>query len=233
LSTETAAEFYTYLSETVHNPDDWATLRTEFDAKLLALGANKLWYPLKDCLWNSPFSLTGYVDVAVIYPTLEAFFVGNMGVKKATPSMLIQEISNMAQEEPPRIDDVCKRLVEIGTMLAECAIDDDVAAALTDLQSVNFLPKKKKHGACVLVGVLDKFAIPDHPRYADALRQSGVLLDLGVSEVQCLHGVFEYMGLTKRYLSSVVEEVSSIGGSCEENKRLSRLLRAKAYALYW
>jgi hypothetical protein len=233
LSTDKAAEFYTYLYETVHSPDDWTNLRTEFDARLLVLGADKLWYPLKECLWNTPFTLTGYIDVAVIYPTLETFFVENMGVKKATPSMLIQEISKMAQEEPPRIDDVRKRLIEIGTILAKGTMDDDIAASLTDLQSVSFLPKKTTNSACILVGVTEMFAIPDHPRYAHTLRDSGALLDFGVSEVQCLHGVFEYMGLTKRYLSNVVEEVSSVGENCLEDGELSRLLRAKAYALYW
>jgi hypothetical protein len=233
LSTDKAVEFYTYLSETVHNPDDWMTLRTEFDTNLLVLGADKLWYPLKECLWNSPFPLAGYVDVAAIYPTLETFFVENMGVKKVTLSMLIQEVDMMAHEETPSIKNVRKGLIEVGTLLATSTMDNDVAAALTNLQSASFLPKKTQGGVCVLVGVTDDFAIPDHSRYADALRDSGALLDFGVSEVQCLHGVFEYMGLTKRYLSNIMKEVGSVGGICVEECRLSRLLRAKAYALYW
>jgi hypothetical protein len=234
LSTEQAGEYYTYLHELVHHADDWAALRTEFDAKLLVLGSNKLWYPLKECLWNTTTcTFSGYQDVAGVYPALETFFVEMLGVEKATPSMLIQEIGKMAQEEPPKIDDIRNSLVEIGTMLAKSKMDDEVKAALTEPQELKFLPKKTKDGPCVLVGVSDGFAIPDHQRYADAFLESGVLLDFAVHEVQCLHSVFEYMHLTDRYLSSAVTEVSSISGICTEDETLSQQLQVKAYALYW
>ena len=84
-----------------------------------------------------------------------------------------------------------------------------------------------------LVGIEDDFAIADHNLYSDAFASSHTLLDFEVHETQSLHSVFKYMGLTHRYLSSMVEEVSEIGENCVENEALSQQLQVKAYALFW
>jgi hypothetical protein len=209
------------------------SLRDEFDEKLLVCDGKNIWYSLKECLWNAPFALTGYLDVAIAYPALETFFVKRLGVKKATTSMLIKEVERMCHAKPPPIEDIRQRLIEIGIILAKSSIDGSVASALTSLQETKFLPKKASDGICVLVGVTDDFAIPDHQRYADALASCDILLDFRVHEVQSLHVVFQFMALTHRYLSSAVKEASSILGSCIEDERLSHQLQAKAYALYW
>jgi hypothetical protein len=188
---------------------------------------------LSACLWRSPFALAGFQDLSTIYADLENFFVKRLRVKKASSSMLINEVKRMATATPPRIDDIRTRLIEIGMMLAKSSIDDSISKALTDLKEVKFLPKKVSGSTPVLVGVADDFAIPDHQRYANAFADHSVLLDFKIHEVQSLHVIFRHMGLTHRYLSSMVKEVSTVGDSCNENETLSKQIQAKAYALYW
>jgi hypothetical protein len=147
--------------------------------------------------------------------------------------MLIGEIRRMADEERPRIADIRTRLIDIGMLLARTSIDSSAAKALDALKESRFLPKKLTDGTSVLVKATDEFAISDHQRYGDALRKHDTLLDFDVDEVQILHLVFQYLGLTSRYLSSIVTEVSTVGTDSIENEELSLKLRAKAYALFW
>jgi hypothetical protein len=147
--------------------------------------------------------------------------------------MLINEIKRMAAQPVPPISSIRTRLIEIGMLLARGSVDSSVSKALANLKKVAFLPKKLSGGTSVLVGMADSFAIPDHRRYADALASHDVLLDFAVDEVQILHVLFRHVGLTGRYLSTMISEVSTIGGSAREDEGLSRQLRAKAYALYW
>lgn len=197
------------------------------------LGENGVWHPLSTCLWRSSFALAGFQDLSTIYGDLEDFFVRRLRVKKASPSMLINEVKRMAGESPPRIKDIRTRLIEIGMMLAKGTVDDSITRALASLKEVKFLPKQLSRGTAELVGVIDDFAISDHQRYRDALSGHDILLDFQVDEVQILHSMFRYLGVTHRYLSTTVEEVSTVGDDSNEDEPLSRQLQTKAYALYW
>jgi hypothetical protein len=184
-------------------------------------------------LWKTPFAISGIQDLSIIYPSLEDFFIKRMLVKKATPSMLILEIKRMASQELPQISDIRKRLIEVGTLLARSKMDDNVSKALDALKEIKFLPKKIDEDVSALVGLADDFAIPDHQQYSEASAGRSVLLDFKVAEVQILHVIFSYLGLTQRYLSALVSEESMIGDETLEDETLSIQLREKAYALLW
>jgi hypothetical protein len=159
--------------------------------------------------------------------------VRRLQVKKATPSMLIKEVKRMSTETLPRISDIRTRLIEIGVMLAKVPIDESITSALESLREAKFLPKRLSGATSVLVGVASDYAIADHQRYGDAFAGYDVLLDFQVYEVQTLHAVFRHLGLTHRYLSSTVKEVSTVGENSNQHETLSQQLQAKAYALYW
>jgi hypothetical protein len=175
-------------------------------------------------LWKTTFAISGIQDLSIIYPSLEDFFIKRMLVKKATPSMLILEIKRMASQELPQISDIRKRLIEVGMLLARSKMDDNVSKALDALKEIKF---------SALVGLADDFAIPDHQQYSEAFAGRSVLLDFKVAEVQILHVLFSYLGLTQRYLSALVSEESMIGDETFEDETLSIQLREKAYALFW
>lgn len=147
--------------------------------------------------------------------------------------MLINEVKRMATEAQPQVSEIRTRLIEIGIMITKTSIDASVSRALDALKEVKFLPKKLVNGTSVLVQVTDEFAISDHLRYGDALAGQDVLLDFQVSEVQALHVLFSHLGISVRYLSTTVREVSRVGDDAVEDEELSQELQAKAYALYW
>lgn len=197
------------------------------------LGENGNWHALRTCLWRSPFALAGFQDLATIYPNLETLFVSKLGVKKASPSMLINEIKRMAEESEPRVEDIRARLVDIATMLTKIPIDDSMSRALENLQTVAFLPKRQNGRPSMLVGTEADFVISDHARYGEAFAAENVLLDFQIHETQIMHIMFIHLRLTHRYLSRKVKEVSVVGDGATEDEELSKQLRSKAYGLYW
>jgi len=207
--------------------------RASFKTESLILGENDTWHSLETCLWNAPFPLIGYQDLATIYPTLENFFVKCLKLKKPDPSILINEVRRIASGDEPNVPEIKERLVGIGMLLTRGAIDDRIAHALDALRDVNFLPMLADDGMPLLLGVKDNFAITDHQRYAEAFGESRVLLDFAKEEVAIMHVMFRHLGLEHRYLSATVREVSMVGEESIADEGLSQQMQAKAYALYW
>ncbi|KAH7082057.1 hypothetical protein FB567DRAFT_581505 [Paraphoma chrysanthemicola] len=223
---------YDFLLVNATTDSDWQYIKTAFAEKKLVFGENGCWHTLRTCLWRSPFALSGFQDLSIIYPDLEQFFVRKLGVKKASPSMLINEVRLMAEESEPRIGEIRARLLEIGTMLNKSPIESRISRALDNLKEVKFLPKMQSEQPPILVGAADDFAISDHARYGETLMSHDVLLDFQIHETQIMHTMFTHLGLTHRYLSAMVEEVSAVGELTLVDERLSRELQLKAYGLY-
>ncbi|OAL53028.1 hypothetical protein IQ07DRAFT_585016 [Pyrenochaeta sp. DS3sAY3a] len=227
-----AQSIYAFLHSNTNTEQARTELKTRFKEKRLVLGENDTWHTLETCLWQTAFQLSGHQDLSRIFPTLEAFFVRQLRVKRATPSLLIKEIKRMATETQPRIPEIRERLVGVGMLLSKTSIDAAVETALDELKEVAFLPKKQADGASILVKVTDDFAIPDHPRYATALAGKDALLDFEWDEVSILQVIFRYLRLTGRYLSAMAREVSTVGDDAVEDVGLSQQLNVKAYALF-
>ncbi|KAF1938515.1 hypothetical protein EJ02DRAFT_457780 [Clathrospora elynae] len=225
-------EIYSFLDTNVHSDADWEELRNCFKKDTLILGTDNEWFSSKACLWKSPFSLSGYQELSILYPDLETFFTQRLKIKIVSPSMLIKEISQMTKNSEPDIENIRKRLIEVGMILAKGKIDSDVEDSLDELAQCKFLPQKFVDGSATLVDLDQDFAIPDHARFSDAFAEEDVLLDFTVEEVQIMDAMFQYMGLENRYLSANVREESSIRDDVNEDDLLSQYLQAKAYALY-
>ncbi|KAH7070360.1 hypothetical protein BKA63DRAFT_605622 [Paraphoma chrysanthemicola] len=223
---------YKFLLANATTDSDLQYIKTAFAEKKLVFGENGCWHTLRTCLWRSPFGLEGFQDLSTIYPDLERFFVRKLGVKKASPSMLINEVKRMAEESEPRIGEIRTRLLEIGMMLNKTPVESSISRALDNLKEVKFLPKKQSQQPPVLVGVADDFAISDHARYGETLTSYDVLLDFQLHETQIMHTMFTHLGLTHRYLSAMVKEVSAVGELTLVDDQLSRELQLKAYGLY-
>lgn len=199
------------------------------------MGAHGTWHTIQTCLWNSPFSLSGYEDLSTTYPSLKSFFVNHLKVKSATPAMLITELcalAETAQSQPQKIPDIRERLIQIGEILTKLKIDEPISSALRKLRETKFLPRRATSGELELLGVADEFAILDHERYGIAFANKSILLDFGLYEVQILDTISQHMRLTSRYLSVAVNELSTVGEVQMESVDLTHLLQSKAYWLY-
>jgi hypothetical protein len=172
-------------------------------------------------------------DLSTIYADLEDFFVRRLHVKKASPSMLIKEVKRMAEEVQPRVYEIRTRLVNIGMMLTKVTVDEAITQALASLKEVKFLPMRQISGPSILAGINDDYAIPDHERYSNAFAGYGVLLDFELDDMQTMNSVFMRLGLSHRYLSQLIKEVSTIGDDVQGDEGLTLQLQMKAYALYW
>ena len=105
--------------------------------------------------------------------------------------------------------------------------------ALKDLHRVKFLPKRLRDGSVVLVDTSEDFAVLDHIRYGKAFADHEILLDFDYYETQIIHAMLRSLGLDQRYLSLEVTEQSSVVNEGSQDRILSRILRNRAYALYW
>lgn len=168
-----------------------------------------------------------------MYPELEDFFTGRLGVRKANITMLIEEVKKMAKENAPNIEDIRTRLLSIGKLVLKIGINEPRAKALTSLAKAKFLPQSTPSGAKILVGKDDEFVINDHQRYGEAFRECFVLLDFSVEEVHVLDTLFRHIDLGQRYLSQTVKEVSTVGSDAIQSEVLTKDFRNRAYALYW
>ncbi|KAF2107406.1 hypothetical protein BDV96DRAFT_653752 [Lophiotrema nucula] len=227
-----ARKVYHFLSDSVQQNEEWAKIKHRFSIRKLITSDGIEWFSSTFCLWGSPFPLSGYVELSRDMPNLEQFFVKRLKVKTATPSMLVSEITKMAKDAEPRIEDMRQRLIEIGMMTAKNGIDSKLSQALDLLKELSFLPMKLDDGASTLLCLSDDFAILDHARYADAFASKNIFLDFTLDEVQILDTLFRHLGLASRYLSRSVKERSIVGEGAIRDDSLGEDLQAKAYALY-
>ena len=207
--------------------------REVFTSYKLVKNLDGTMYALSNCVWTSPFPLAGFAELSVVYPDLEVFFVERLRMKKADPAMLIAEIKSMAKHGLPEIDNIRRRLINVGNLVTKSGIDETVAKALQGLSKINFLPKRTSSGIKTLVGKDDDFAINDLQRFGDAFEAQHVLLDFSVEEVHVLNTIFHHLDLEERYLSQAAQEVSAVGNDAVEDHALTEDFRCRAYALYW
>ena len=191
------------------------------------------WHTLATCYWTSPSPLEGHIDLQAIYPDLEEFFTKKLIVKKASPVALLREITKTAEQRHPKIEALRSLLINTGRIIATGKIDADVRKALEDLHHVKFLPKRLRDGSVILVDTSEDFAVLDHLRYGKAFADHEILLDFDIHETQILHTMLCSLGLEQRYLSLGVTEQSNVVDEGSLNHIMSRILRNRAYALYW
>jgi hypothetical protein len=171
--------------------------------------------------------------IGSLYSDLEGFFVKKLGVKTASASLLVTQLTRLAKEQHPQVEKMRQMLVKIGMMIAKSRVDDKLSKALEGLQKVKFLPIKVHGDVSALKGIDDDFAILDHARFGSAFEGHSILLDFSLEESQILDSLFRHLGLVNRYLSGAVKETSVVGEGALEDQALSQELRAKAYGLYW
>ena len=209
------------------------SIRTAFKHHLLIFDNVGGWHRLATCYWTSPSPLDGHIDLQAIYPDLEDFFTKMLTVKKASPVALIREIKKTAEQRHPKIEALRSLLINTGRIIATSKIDADAKKALEDLHQVKFLPKRLRDGSVVLVDTSEDFAVLDHVRYGKAFADHEILLDFDYYETQIIHAMLRSLGLDQRYLSLGVTEQSSVVNEGSQDRILSRILRNRAYALYW
>jgi hypothetical protein len=208
-------------------------IRTVFKNHQLVFDKLGEWHTLATCYWTSPSPLKGHIDLQAIYPDLEDFFTKKLRVKKASPVALLREIKKTAEQRHPKIEALRSLLINTGRIITTGKIEADARKALEDLHQVKFLPKRLRDGSVILVYTSEEFAVLDCVRYGKAFADHEILLDFDIHETQILHAMLRSLGLEQRYLSVGVTEQSSVVNEGSPNHIMSRILRNRAYGLYW
>ncbi|KAF5561292.1 hypothetical protein FNAPI_3731 [Fusarium napiforme] len=191
-------------------------------------GAKK-WYKAPECVFYNDCRSGDEMALESYYPDMSPLFVSLLEVPKLSPSVVYQNLQNVRNTVKP-IPDLKKLLWSLlDTLAADTASSSVYADKIRDCR---VFPVKLPSGEVQSMNAMGDFWINDRPAYAAALKEHANFLDFSVEEVHRLKPVIEWLGLTKRYLSNVVTEKTSVDESQgTEDTVLAHDIASKSAAL--
>ena len=192
--------------------------------------ASGCWCKPSKCIWNSTVELLGHTPLEQSYPTLQNFFVKQIGVKKMSANVLAHELIEASKSSTQDIKHIQSLITALGNTISTKPDDDQISERnLENLKNSAFLPVRTPQGV-FSYHVNDDFWIQDHERYSNAFIDKVNLLDFSPAELTSLHSFFSLVGLESRYLSRNVDARTMVNSSMK-NDDLTNHLRQRAYAL--
>lgn len=184
----------------------------------------KEWHKPSSCLWTDDTRLSGKVALLGHYSDLQAFFVQRLGVEEPGIDTYIDELQSLVvSDESPSVEKVKDLIKQINSFRPG-------KGALDKLKPYGFLPVQGTDGTTSLKTALDLFAISDRSAYASEFKGKVAVLDFGIEEVRDLRQTIEALHFEHRYMSQLVEEVTTVKDSSKE-ATLSDSVQRRAYAL--
>ncbi|KAF5604362.1 hypothetical protein FPCIR_908 [Fusarium pseudocircinatum] len=189
----------------------------------------KRWYKVSECVFYNECPSGDEITLEHHYPDMSSLFVSFLEVPKLSPSLVYQNLQNVGNTAQPILD--LKKL--LWSLLDTLAADKGSSSVYADkIRDCRVFPVKLPSGVVQPMNALGDFCINDRPLYAAALKEKANFLDFSVEEVHRLRPVIEWLGVTKRYLSNVVTEKTSVDESQGiEDTVLAHDIASKADAL--
>ncbi|KAG9497442.1 hypothetical protein J7337_010303 [Fusarium musae] len=170
----------------------------------------KKWFKASECVFYNKCSSEDEISLESLYPDLSPLFVFFLEVPKLSPSLVYENLQNVGNTAQP-IPDLKKLLWSLlDTLVADIASSSVYADKIRDCR---VFPVKLPSGEVQSMNAMGDFCINDRPLYAAALKAQANLLDFSVEEIHRLSPVIEWLSLTKRYLSNIVAEKTSVDES--------------------
>ncbi|KAJ4122741.1 hypothetical protein NW768_010183 [Fusarium equiseti] len=213
--------------------DDAAKLRKAFvEEKLIYFnhGNVSLWYTVGECLWSSATQIRGRVALNDLYPDLEEFFVGFLGVQELTLDMAYDELKEMGTRVPsPPIAAVKENIWALNSLLSSADRHPNESPVFRG----TIFPVKYPNGSVKLRSGRTQFAIADRKALGDIFGSQAMMLDFTLDEVRRLRPFLSWLNLESRYLSASVREISTVaGGRMDKLQSPDRELDQRAESLY-
>lgn len=182
------------------------------------------WYKTSDCLWSSEVAIRGKAILDGCWEAQKSFFIDKLGVKLPTLQIVYDELRQSPQNS---ISDM-----KIAILLFNSFLETEQTYSLDPepIRKANIFPVRDSNGTTVLSSTDVDFAIGDREKLKLYFQGKISLLDFDLEDVCRLKPFFEWANLQDRYLSSSVEEVTSIseeGGTPISSH--NRDLKFKAY----
>ncbi|KAL7921353.1 hypothetical protein ACQKWADRAFT_124514 [Trichoderma austrokoningii] len=203
-----------------------ASLRGAFGAKQLIYAKSRgewRWCKISDCLWSSTVEIRGKVTLDSDYEPLKNFFVEMLGVTSLTLEMLYDELKQTSPQSD--INDIKVTLISFSSRLQNSSTPLDPQPIL----DANIFPVRYSNGEVVLRSAKVDFAIPDRDHLSTKFKEKIAMLDFELEDIHRLKPFFEWTKLHGRYLSSCVEEGTSVSDNGRPISKESRDLKLKAY----
>lgn len=184
------------------------------------------WHKTSECLWSSTTDIRGKVTLNDHYEDLEDFFVDMLDVKKLTLQMVYDEL--LQTRSSSSIVEVKGAIWSLNALLQSepGTVDPE------PLLKKKIFPISNPTGTKVLVNVRVHFSIGDREYLTAQFRGRIKMLDYDLAEVRQLKTFIEWTGLSNRYLSESVKEMTSVSnGDARAVSSATRDLKRKAHAL--
>ncbi|KAJ4027908.1 hypothetical protein NW752_000157 [Fusarium irregulare] len=213
--------------------DDAVKLRKAFlEEKLIYFNAGNVsrWYTVSECLWSSATQIRGRVALNDLYPSLDDFFVGFLGVQELTLDMAYDELKEMGARVPsPPIAAVKETIWALNSLLSSTEHRPDEEPVSRGA----VFPVKHPNGSVKLQSGCTQFAIADRKTLGDIFGPQAKTLDFTLDEVRRLRPFLSWLNLESRYLSNSVREISTVsGGSMDKLQSPDREIDQRAECLY-
>lgn len=178
------------------------------------------------CLWTTAPRVGNQYGIAGEYADLEKLFVDCLFIQAPTIATYIEQLKTITRgfyiPNPNEIKHALRSINELGP----------TANDVDGLRGVTCLPLKLGNGIKVIESPGTEFFIVDRLEYAAAFEGKVNVLDFSLEEVRQFQRLLISLGLADRYLSSAVEEVTSVlQPAARRTSSLTREFRRKAKAL--
>jgi len=159
-----------------------------------------------------------------IYPALKRFFTHKLGVKTMTAKMVYDKL----KDTELTVEEAKQTILTFNSFLVGKGREFDPAP----ISQKRVFPVRLPNGEVTLLKGSDDFALVDRQSLRDDFVAQANIFDFSLDETRLLREFVEWAGLTGRYLSSGVEEITSVDSHSTRPISLrSREIKHKARAL--
>ncbi|EAW19928.1 uncharacterized protein NFIA_095480 [Aspergillus fischeri NRRL 181] len=187
----------------------------------------KTWYRPSECLWSTMTDIKGMIALNDAYEALDEFFTELIGVRTLTLQMVHDKLVEQGSGKLSA-EEVKQTIWLLNSYMQN---ENDLPSPSQVLRSKVF-PVRYPTGSVELCSSAVDFAIADRKHLLDYFSNKAKFLDFDVNEIARLEPFLQWTGLDRRYLSSLIKEISTVRGDSYKSLTSSdRNIARKAYGL--
>ncbi|KAH6619159.1 hypothetical protein B0J18DRAFT_433424 [Chaetomium sp. MPI-SDFR-AT-0129] len=220
---------YEYLSGIVKSsrPD---SIRAKFhEQKLIYDPDSETWHLVSESIWSADIKIQGKASLSEEYDNLREFFVEFLGVPTPTFKLLYDEVLNLGKPASGTNPETMKeKLQELASLLPMANREDP-----SKLLKLVIFPVRNPNGEVRLVDGSTSFGIIDTQPLEEKFGHRCKVLNYDFEDFLRLKELWRWLGLTNKYLSNMVKEITSVDESDKMLIAPSKLsMASKAHGLY-
>ncbi|KAF4212811.1 hypothetical protein CNMCM5878_000675 [Aspergillus fumigatiaffinis] len=187
----------------------------------------KTWYSPSECLWSTVTDIKGMIALNDAYEDLDGFFTELIGVRTLTLQMVHDKLVEQGSRKLSA-EEVKQTIWLLNSYMQN---ENDLPSPRQVLRAKVF-PVRYPTGSVELCSSAVDFAIADRKHLLDYFSNKAKFLDFNVNEIARLEPFLLWTGLDRRYLSSLIKEISTVRGDSYKSLTSSdRNIARKAYGL--